>query len=57
VNAEPGLLRLSGLGNAELSIMAQPGCRFELDSKGWTQEIRCFADAGLPITQFPLELH
>lgn len=54
--AEPGLIRLSGLRGASLFIPPQSGCRIEAESSVGAWEIRCTADSGLPITQFPLEL-
>ena len=56
IHAEPGIIRLSGLGTSQISVPAQPGCQIELTFSDGVTEIRCFAEHGLPITQFPLEM-
>lgn len=55
-HTEPGRIQLSGLKNASCYLPPQPDCTITLEQQGDTQEILCFADSQLQLTQFPLEL-
>jgi len=56
LNEKPGRLRLLGLSGGEVCCFEKPGCRFQQMKIIDGVEIVCFADPGLPVTDFPVRI-
>jgi hypothetical protein len=54
---EPGIIRLTGLPAVRVSVPEVTGCHFKPRLVDHGIAIDCFAEAGLPITQFGADLH
>src|SRR5262249_33648580 len=55
--AEAGIIRLTGLPTVQVSVLYVTGCHFQPRLVDHGIAIECFAQAGLPITQFSADLH
>ncbi len=56
INENPGRLRLTGLAGAQVCCIDKAGCRFQQEPLVDGAVIDCFADAGLPVTDFSIKL-
>ena len=56
INEDPGIVRLSGLAGAQVRCIDKPGCSFEQERLVDGVIIDCFAEAGLPVTDFSIML-